>query len=86
MSRKTNPSLGDKYIDNNGVTLEYMGEGSWVNTDSYRYAQLKRKLAYPPIGDQLDMLFHAGLGGDMFQASIQSVKDSIVMPPKPEQD
>jgi len=30
---------------------------------------------YPPIGDQLDMIFHAGLGGGEFQAAIQAVKD-----------
>lgn len=37
--------------------------------------------AYPSIGDQLDMIFHAGLGGDEFQAAIQAVKDAY---PKPE--
>jgi len=35
---------------------------------------------YPSIGDQLDMIFHAGLGGDEFQAAIQAVKDAH---PKP---
>jgi len=33
-----------------------------------------RASAYPPIGDQLDMIYHAGLGGDAFQAAISAVK------------
>jgi hypothetical protein len=40
-----------------------------------------RRNAYPSIGEQLDMIFHAGLGGDEFQAAIQAVKDAH---PKPE--
>ena len=36
---------------------------------------------YPSLGDQLDMIFHSGLGGDTFQAAIQAVKDAN---PKPE--
>ena len=39
-----------------------------------------RKKEYPSIGDQLDMIFRAGLGGDEFQAAIQAVKDAH---PKP---
>ncbi len=46
--------------------------------DSQQYA---RDRQYPAIGDQLDMIFHAGLGGDEFQAAIQAVKDAN---PKPE--
>jgi len=40
-----------------------------------------RRKEYPSIGDQLDMIFRAGLGGDEFQAAIQAVKDAH---PKPE--
>jgi len=47
--------------------------------DSKEYAR-ERAEAYPSIGDQLDMIFHAGLGGDEFQAAIQAVKDAF---PKP---
>jgi len=36
-----------------------------------------RALEYPEIGDQLDMIFHAGLGGDEFQAAIQAVKNKF---------
>lgn len=41
----------------------------------------KRREAYPSIGDQLDMIYHAGQGGDEFQAAIKAVKDAH---PKPE--
>ena len=30
---------------------------------------------YPSIGDQLDMIYHAGQGGDTFQKAIKAVKD-----------
>ena len=43
--------------------------------DSKQYAR-DRAEAYPSIGDQLDMIFHAGLGGDEFQSAIQAVKDA----------
>jgi hypothetical protein len=46
---------------------------------SQEYSRLRRQ-EYPAIGDQLDMIFHAGLGGDEFQAAIQAVKDAN---PKP---
>jgi hypothetical protein len=35
----------------------------------------KRKVEYPSIGDQLDMIYHAGQGGDAFQKAIKAVKD-----------
>lgn len=37
--------------------------------------QRKRASEYPSIGEQLDMIYHAGQGGDAFQAAIQAVKD-----------
>jgi hypothetical protein len=51
--------------------------------DAYNAADYARNRAeaYPSIADQLDMIFHAGLGGDEFQAAIQAVKDAY---PKPE--
>jgi hypothetical protein len=48
--------------------------------NSIKY-QEDRKNVYPDIGDQLDMIYHAGLGGDEFQATIQAIKDKY---PKPE--
>ena len=43
--------------------------------------QGKRAAEYPAIGDQLDMIYKAGQGGDAFQAAIKAVKDKY---PKPE--
>jgi hypothetical protein len=37
--------------------------------------QRKRASEYPSIGEQLDMIYHAGQGGDAFQAAIQAIKD-----------
>jgi len=42
--------------------------------------QYQRDRQYPSIGEQLDMIYHAGLGGDEFQAAIKVVKDAH---PKP---
>jgi hypothetical protein len=44
--------------------------------DSQQYAR-DRQLEYPSIGDQLDMIFHSGLGGAEFQAAIQAVKNKF---------
>ena len=38
------------------------------------YAE-KRAEEYPSIVDQLDMIYHAGQGGDAFQKAIKAVKD-----------
>jgi predicted phosphoribosyltransferase len=46
----------------------------------YQAIKYQTDREYPSISDQLDMIFHAGLGGDEFQAAIQAVKDSH---PKP---
>ena len=37
--------------------------------------QRNRASEYPSIGDQLDMIYHAGQGGDAFQKAIKAVKD-----------
>ena len=37
--------------------------------------QRDRAGAYPLIADQLDMIYHAGQGGDAFQKAIKAVKD-----------
>ena len=42
--------------------------------DAKQY-QCDRKSEYPDIGDQLDMIYHAGLGGDEFQEAIKIVKN-----------
>jgi hypothetical protein len=38
--------------------------------------QRDRVLEYPSIGDQLDMIYHSGLGGPEFQEAIKAVKDA----------
>jgi len=45
--------------------------------------QWEREKEYPSIGEQLDMIFHAGFGGDEFQAAIQAIKDAH---PKPTEE
>lgn len=37
--------------------------------------QRNRLKEYPSIGDQLDLIYHAGVGGDAFQAAIKAIKD-----------
>ena len=64
--------------DGNAVTLDESLITAEVTRlqaeyDSNQY-QRDRATAYPPIGDQLDMIYHAGLGGDAFQAAISAVK------------
>lgn len=51
-------------------------------SDAYAAKDYQRKRAaeYPTIGDQLDMIYKAGQGGDAFQAAIKAVKDKY---PKP---
>ena len=42
--------------------------------DNNKY-QRDRIEEYPSIGDQLDMIYHAGQGGGTFQKTIKAVKD-----------
>ena len=42
--------------------------------ESKKY-QRDREEAYPSIGDQLDMIYHSGQGGDEFQKAVKAVKD-----------
>lgn len=59
------------------VLVEDDGSGSYNSMGSYRGS---RKEAYPPICEQLDMIYHSGAGGDEFQDTIRAVKDAH---PKP---
>lgn len=59
--------------------LDKAREAAQAEYDSKQYAR-DRVGDYPSIGDQLDMIYHAGLGGDAFQAAIKAVKDAY---PKP---
>ena len=52
-------------------------ESAWAEYQAeYDSNQYQRDRQYPSVGDQLDMIFHAGLGGDEFQSAIQAVKDA----------
>ena len=46
----------------------------------YDAVQYQRDRKYPPIGDQLDSLFHAGVFPEEMAAQLQAVKDAH---PKP---
>jgi hypothetical protein len=82
--------VGDKagFYFEEGVITEWFSETLTQPSQSAIDAEMARLQAeydaqaytrdrqYPSIGDQLDMIFHAGLGGDVFQAAIQAVKDA----------
>jgi hypothetical protein len=67
-------TMGDKAFDSDGneITLNTTNINNWVDPNAYVD---KRLAEYPSIGEQLDMIYHAGQGGDAFQAAIQAVKD-----------
>ena len=70
-------------------SLYWEGETVVAKDDDGKIAIKKEKIAtkyqrdrqYPPIGEQLDMIYHAGQGGDKFQTTIKAIKDAH---PKPE--
>jgi len=62
-TEQTQPSEAEVTTEMSRLQAEY---------DAQAYARAR---TYPSIGDQLDMIFHAGLGGDEFQTAIQAVKD-----------
>jgi len=75
---KLNPSVvtihGDVAYDANGkeVTYDKAAVQAYVDANAYKD---KRAGAYPPIGDQLDALFHAGVFPAEMAAKLQAVKD-----------
>lgn len=64
--------------DGNEVTIDMTAVDAWVSPEQYAR---DRVAEYPSIGDQLDMIYRAGLGGDEFQAAIAAIKTKY---PKPE--
>ena len=58
--------------DGNQVTIDMDAVNAWVDPDAYKYS---RTSEYPPIGDQLDALFKAGVFPAEMAAAIQAVKD-----------
>ena len=64
-SKQTQPTQAEIDAEISRLQAEY---------DSQDYAR-KREAEYPPIGDQLDALFHAGVFPSDMAAILQAVKD-----------
>lgn len=58
--------------DGNKVTIDEVAVNNWVDPEQYKHQRVSE---YPPIGDQLDALFHAGVFPDDMAAKIQAVKN-----------
>ena len=58
--------------DGNKVTIDEVVVNNWVDPSAYKHQRVSE---YPPIGDQLDALFHAGVFPDDMAAKIQAVKN-----------
>jgi hypothetical protein len=56
----------------NQVVIDIDAVNAWANPNAYKQ---KRVTEYPPIGDQLDALFKAGVFPAEMAAAIQAVKD-----------
>lgn len=65
---------GDNAIDKDGnrVVIDMDAVNAWVDPNAYKQ---QRVTEYPPIGDQLDALFKAGVFPAEMAAVIQAVKD-----------
>ena len=81
---KFNHQEGMVTVDN--VITEFPGgipsqeeQDTWVVEYETHMASIKyksdRENEYPPIEEQLDMIYHAGFGGDEFQEAIKIVKN-----------
>lgn len=62
--------------DGNQIQIDMAAVNAWVNPNAYKTAR-----QYPPIGDQLDMLWHAIDNGTLnktsdFYTAIKAVKDA----------
>jgi hypothetical protein len=70
-----NPSVvtirGDVAYDADGNEVAYDKDAVQAYVDAHAYIA-KRAAEYPPIGDQLDTIFHEGL--DAWKAQIQAIK------------
>jgi len=65
-------TAGAMDADGNSVAIDMDAVNAWVDPDAYKFSRVQE---YPPIGDQLDALFHAGVFPDDMAAQIQAVKD-----------
>ena len=77
--------IADKaHIPNDPANTDYANYLEWVEAGNTATAadaipdptyQENRVAEYPPIGDQLDALYHAGVFPDAMAASIKAIKD-----------
>jgi hypothetical protein len=58
--------------DGNTVSIDWIQVNAWQDPNAYKHQRVSE---YPPIGDQLDALFHAGAFPDDMAAKIQAVKN-----------
>jgi hypothetical protein len=58
--------------DGNKVEIDLVAVNAWVDPNAYKS---KRQAEYPPIGDQLDALYKAGVFPAELAAQIKAVKD-----------
>jgi len=65
-------TAGAMDANGNKVEIDIDAVNAWVDPDAYKFS---RASEYPPIGDQLDALFHAGVFPADMAAQIQAVKD-----------
>ena len=56
--------------EGNKVTIDMSAVNAWVDPEAYI---TKRQREYPPMTEQLDMIFHNGI--DAWKEQIQAVKD-----------
>ena len=73
---KLNPTVvtirGDEAFDAEGNAVVYDEAAVQAYIDSHAYKE-KRQREYPPMTEQLDMIFHNGI--DAWKEQIQAVKD-----------
>jgi len=73
-----NPPLNEEEYNDLDCWTDASTKPTWAEVSAdmaLEDTRSSRKNEYPSIGDQLDMIYHAGLGGDEFQAAIKAVKD-----------
>tara|TARA_R110002012_G_C11458981_1_gene592561 strand:- start:37 stop:309 length:273 start_codon:yes stop_codon:yes gene_type:complete len=57
-------------INGNIITINWTQVTAWTDPDEYKF---KRKKEYPSIEDQLDDIYHNGIGG--WKATIKTIKE-----------